>query len=188
MINSFEHDIQVECLVAFAHSRIIGLFATSCGIKESKDSVFNSNEVFSNAKLEALGIEEYIKDFATRDTINKKIACSKSKYIATCYNNYYLRLVDLFNKTVENGKPVIEILIGVNLLLLATQNGYIGNESGEDDIAYYNSLLEYFDKDVYLTEDTKQVVIKMREASQEIFRLYWIKGKKPTNNKKKKKK
>lgn len=76
----------------------------------------------------------------------------------------------------------------VNLLLLATENGYIGNESGEDDITYYNSLLEYFDKDVYLTEDTKEVVIKMREASQEIFRLYWIKGKKPTNNKKKKKK
>ena len=103
-----------------------------------------------------LEIEEYIQDLATRDTINHKIANSPSKYIAACYHNYYMKLTNLFNKTISNKESVIEVLIGIHLLILATEKGYIGNENGEDDIAYYKGLLVFFKEEIYLSELTKR--------------------------------
>ena len=68
-------------------------------------------------------------------------------------------------------------------------NGLLGNANGEDDIEYYKSLLIYFKEEVYLTENTKQVVDRMEEVSKQIFDTYWKKDSvKTTTNKYKKKK
>lgn len=72
MVIGFEKEIQTECLVAFAHSRIIGLMARDCE-KDNLSSVFCNTYVEKRAKAKAKEIEEYIKDFTTRDIINYKI-------------------------------------------------------------------------------------------------------------------
>ena len=187
MVIGFEKEIQTECLVAFAHSRIIGLMARDCE-KDNLSSVFCNTYVEKRAKAKAKEIEEYIQDLATRDTINHKIANSPSKYIATCYHNYYMKLTNLFNKTISNKESVIEVLIGIHLLILATEKGYIGNENGEDDIAYYKGLLVFFKEEIYLSELTKQTVERMKEATKKIFELYWVKDRKQVAAKKNKRK
>lgn len=131
MVIGFEKEIQTECLVAFAHSRIIGLMARDCE-KDNLSSVFCNTYVEKRAKAKAKEIEEYIKDFTTRDIINYKISHSPSKYVASCYHNYYMKLTNLFNKVITEKESVIEILIGIHLLILATEKEYIGNANGED--------------------------------------------------------
>lgn len=74
------------------------------------------------------------------------------------------------------------------MLILATEKGYIGNESGEDDIAYYKGLLVFFKKEIYLSELTKQTVERMEDATKKIFELYWIKDRKQVAAKKNKRK
>ena len=186
MVIGFEKEIQTECLVAFAHSRIIGLMARDCE-KDNLSSVFCDIHVEKKAKAKAKEIEEYIQDLATRDTINHKIANSPSKYIATCYHNYYMKLTNLFNKTISNKESVIEVLIGIHLLILATEKGYIGNENGEDDIEYYKGLLVFFKEEIYLSELTKKTVDRMEEVTRIIFDLYWLKDKNQTVSKRNKK-
>ena len=183
MVIGFEKEIQTECLVAFAHSRIIGLMARDCE-KDNLSSVFCDIHVEKKAKAKAKEIEEYIQDLATRDIINHKIANSPSKYIATCYHNYYMKLTNLFNKIISNKESVIEVLIGIHLLILATEKGYIGNENGEDDIEYYKGLLVFFKEEIYLSELTKQTVERMKEATKKIFELYWVKDRKQVAAKK----
>ncbi len=98
MVLGFEKEIQTECLVAFAHSRIIGLMARDCE-KDNLSNVFSNIFVEKKAKSKAKEIEEYIKDFTTRDIINYKISHSPSKYVASCYHNYYMKLTNLFINT-----------------------------------------------------------------------------------------
>lgn len=186
MAIGFEKEIQTECLVAFAHSRIIGLMARDCE-KDNLSSVFCNTYVEKRAKAKAKEIEEYIKDFTTRDIINYKISHSPSKYVASCYHNYYMKLTNLFNKVITEKESVIEILIGIHLLILATEKEYIGNANGEDDISYYKSLLIYFKEEIYLSELSKLTVDRMEEATKLIFDLYWLKEKKVIASKKNKK-
>lgn len=187
MVFGFEKEIQIECLVAFAHSRIIGLMTKDCE-KENLSNVFCNIYVEKKAKNKTTEIEEYVKGLTTRDIINHKIANSSNKYIASCYHNYYMKLSDLFDKTISDKEPVIEVLIGIHLLIFATEQEYIGNINGEDDIAYYRGLLAYFKKEIYLSELSKLTVDRMEEATKLIFDNYWKKEKKKLASKKNKKK
>ena len=99
-----------------------------------------------------------------------------------------MKLTHLFNKVITEKESVIEILIGIHLLILATEKEYIGNANGEDDISYYKSLLVYFKEEIYLSELSKLTVDRMEEATKLIFELYWQKDRKhiiPKKNKKK---
>lgn len=49
MVIGFEKEIQTECLVAFAHSRIIGLMARDCE-KDNLSSVFCNTYVEKKSK------------------------------------------------------------------------------------------------------------------------------------------
>ncbi len=99
-----------------------------------------------------------------------------------------MKLTNLFNKIISNKESVIEVLIGIHLLILATEKGYIGNENGEDDIEYYKGLLVFFKEEIYLSELTKKTVDRMEEVTRIIFDLYWLKDKKQTVSKRNKKK
>jgi hypothetical protein len=98
-----------------------------------------------------------------------------------------MKLTNLFNKVITEKESVIEILIGIHLLILATEKEYIGNANGEDDISYYKSLLIYFKEEIYLSELSKLTVDRMEEATKLIFDLYWLKEKKVIASKKNKK-
>jgi hypothetical protein len=78
--------------------------------KDNLSSVFCNTYVEKRAKAKAKEIEEYIKDFTTRDIINYKISHSPSKYVASCYHNYYMKLTNLFNKVITEKESVIEML------------------------------------------------------------------------------
>lgn len=99
-----------------------------------------------------------------------------------------MKLTNLFNKIISNKESVIEVLIGIHLLILATEKGCIGNENGEDDIEYYKGLLVFFKEEIYLSELTKKTVDRMEEVTRIIFDLYWLKDKQVVAKKNKRKK
>ncbi len=60
MVIGFEKEIQTECLVAFAHSRIIGLMARDCE-KDNLSSVFCNTYVEKKQKLKQKRLKSIYK-------------------------------------------------------------------------------------------------------------------------------
>lgn len=171
--------IQIECLVAFAHSRIIGI----AGKGEEGVEVFKNRFVQKDAVNRGKLLSDAIKDLATIDTINEKILKTPNIAIANMYSYHYSKLTSLLDKFIAPNEQFIEGLIGVHLLVLSTKKGYL-NYGDNDNLEFFKETIYLYENDNYVgNQEIKETVLNMREISNKIFNDYW---KKPSNNKKSK--
>ena len=140
----------------------------------------NVSLVFSNrySEKEAIkkgkDIEDAINEIATIEKINKKIEkCPKA--LANMYYFNYTKLINRLDKLIAKDEGLIEGLIGLHLLYLATQNGML-NYGDEETIQYYKDSIALYENDNYTSDETiNQTVKKMREVAYDIFDFYWKK-------------
>jgi hypothetical protein len=183
-VDNLLKQVQTECLVAFAHSRITGV----AGKGEDGVEVFNNRFVQKDAVAMGKNLAEAIKDLATIETINQKISNIKSIALANMYHHHYSKLTKLMDGYIKTDQGFIEGLVGVHLLAMATQKGYLATEDNStDNLQYYLDAIALYENEKYVgNEDIKDTVFKMREVSEKIFDDYWKKVKK-TNSKNKRK-
>lgn len=170
MVIGIDKIAQVECLVAFAHSRIAGLSGKGQeGVEVFKDPTIQSEAVNSGKEM-----EEALKDLATIDIVNEKIGQGKG-YIPCLYYNYYTKLSYLIDKHLGKDEPLIEGLIGFHLLVYAAEKGFINS----DNLEYYKWVIDLYENDSYSKDESvKETVKRMRIVSENIFSDYLRKKKK----------
>ena len=174
-----EQQIMVECLIAFAHSRITGV----AGKGQDGILIFNKKEIQQDAVESGEEMANILKELSTIETINHKIANSKG-HISCMYFNYYSKLTFLMDKHIGADEGFIEGLVGFHLLRLATEKGLIGN--GVDNLDYYNYVIGNYENENYTKDgEVAQTVKNMRVVSNLVFEDFLRKKKKVVNKKRK---
>ena len=171
LINTLEKKIKIECLVAFIHSRITGLMNDGTNVSSVVfGNRYSKKEVIKKSK----DVEDAISEVATIDKINKKIEnCPKA--LANMYYFNYTKLINRLDKLIAKDEGLIEGLIGLHLLYLATSNGML-NYGDKETIQYYKDSIDLYENDNYTSDETiNQTVKKMREVAYDIFDFYWKK-------------
>ena len=171
LIDTLEKKIKIECLVAFIHSRITGLMNDGTNVSSVVfGNRYSKKEVIKKSK----DVEDAISEVATIDKINKKIEnCPKA--LANMYYFNYTKLINRLDKLIAKGEGMIEGLIGLHLLYLATQTRML-NYADEETIQYYKDFIALYENDNYTSDETiNQTVKKMREVAYDIFDFYWKK-------------
>lgn len=171
---------QVECLVAFAHSRITGI----AGNGQDGVEVFRNRFVQKEAVNHGKQLSDVLKDLAAIEIINSKIT-SCNNHVAQLYYNYYSKLTYLLDKYIKSDEVFIEGLIGLHLLILATEKGLLNN--GQDNLDYYYETVKLYENPNYTKdEQTMKTVLRMREITGLIFEDYLRKKKKVSKKRKQK--
>lgn len=171
LVDTQEKRIKIECLIAFIHSRITGKM-----YDENSDvtTVFSNRYSEKNAISKGKEIEKAIEDIATIDSINLKIKKAPI-LLANMYHHNYSKLIKKCDKLIKKDEGLIEGLIGLHLLLLATENGML-NYGDEETINYYKDSIALYENDNYTSDESvKETVKKMRVVSEELFKFYWSK-------------
>ena len=170
LIDTLEKKIKIECLIAFIHSRITGVMNDGTNVSLVFSNRYSEKEAIKKGKE----IEDAINEIATIDKINKKIEkCPKA--LANMYYFNYTKLINRLDKLIAKDEGLIEGLIGLHLLYLATQNGML-NYGDEETIQYYKDSIALYENDNYTSDETiNQTVKKMREVAYDIFDFYWKK-------------
>lgn len=162
--------VQIECLIAFAHSRITGL--------EGKDQegtiIFNHDNVLKEAVESGTELSKALEELATIDVINAKISSKTNIGLANMYHHHYTKLLDLLDSAIPKDGFMIEGLIGLHLLRLATEKGMLN----DDNLDYYRYMISLYENENYSKdENVKTTVLFMREVSEKIFNKFWKKKK-----------
>ena len=170
LIDTLEKKIKIECLIAFIHSRITGVMNDGTNVSLVFSNRYSEKEAIKKGK----DIEDAINEIATIDKINKKIEkCPKA--LANMYYFNYTKLINRLDKLIAKDEGLIEGLIGLHLLYLATSNGML-NYGDEETIQYYKDSIDLYENDNYTSDETiNQTVKKMREVAYDIFDFYWKK-------------
>jgi hypothetical protein len=89
--------------------------------------------------------------------------------------------LDLLDKAIPKDGQMIEGLIGLHILTLATEKGMLN----DDNLEYFKDTIALYENDNFSKDEiVKENVLFMREISQKIFENYWKKTKKiSTKNK-----
>ena len=171
--------VQIECLLAFAHSRISGV----AGKDQEGTVIFNNRYVLKDAVNRGKQLEEAIKDLSTIEIINQKIGNKNNIGLANMYRYHYTKLLDMLDKLIPRDGKMIEGLIGLHILTLATEKGMLN----DDNLEYFKETIALYENDNFSKdEEVKSNVKFMREISEKIFENYWKKTKN-TNTKNKRK-
>lgn len=177
LIDNLLKRVQIECLLAFAHSRISGV----AGKEQEGTVIFNNRYVLKDAVQRGKELEEAIKDLSTIEIINQKIGNKNNIGLANMYYHHYTKLLDLLDKAIPKDGQMIEGLIGLHILTLATEKGMLN----DDNLEYFKDTIALYENDNFSKDEiVKANVLFMREISQKIFENYWKKTKKTVSKKK----
>lgn len=177
LIDNLLKRVQIECLLAFAHSRISGI----AGKEQEGTVIFNNRYVLKDAVSRGKELEEAVKDLSTIEIINQKIGNKNNIGLANMYHHHCTKLLDLLDKAIPKDGQMIEGLIGLHILTLATEKGMLN----DDNLEYFKDTISLYENDSYSNnEEVKENVLFMREVSQKIFNSFWEKKKKTRNKKK----
>jgi hypothetical protein len=165
--------VQTECLVAFAHSRITGL----AGKGEEGVEVFSNRFVQKEITNRGKVLAEAIKDLATIDYINSKISSNGHIALSNMYHHHYNKIATLLEMQLSKNPNQIEGLIGLHLLVMATEKGLLDYGSG-DNLNFYKKTIALYENDKFSTDsEVKETVKRMFEISKNIFNKYFEKQK-----------
>ena len=169
--------VQVDCLIAFAHSRIAGI----AGKEQQGVNIFQNEDVIKVTNEIGHELEDLLKDLATVELINQKISNKNNIGLANMYYHHYTKLLDLLDSAIPKDGQMIEGLIGLHILALSAQKGIINS----DNLESYNYTIGLYENPNF-TEDSKalEVVKNMGVVSEKIFIKYWEKPKKIKRKKK----
>lgn len=173
--------VQIECLVAFAHSRISGV----AGKGQDGVEVFENRFVLKKVVNTSRSIEDAIKDLATLEYINKKIADNKNIALSNMYHHHYTKALDIMDSLISKDETFIEGLIGLHILILATEKGYLINEDGSSNLEVYKEIASYYENENYTTDEAvNNNIKKMKVIAEKIFNKYWEKPKRISKKRK----
>ncbi|MFA9240601.1 MAG: hypothetical protein ACEQSQ_12045 [Candidatus Paceibacteria bacterium] len=175
LVDTLLKRVQTECLVAFAHSRIAGVAGRGC---DDGINIFNNRYILKDVVNTGKKLEDCIKDIATIETINEKISNKNNIGLANMYHHHYTKLLNLLDKSIPKNGQMIEGLIGLHIMILATQKGLIKDEDNSNIQIYLDTVALYENERFTLDESVKQVVEFMKEVSIKIFNKYFEKVKK----------
>ena len=170
--------VQVDCLIAFAHSRIAGV----AGKEQEGVKIFQNAEVDKITAEVGKEIEDSLKDLATIEIINSKIANKNNIGLANMYYHHYTKLLNLLDASILKDGNMIEGLIGLHILSLSCQLGVIN----KDNLEAYDYMIALYENPKFIEDsETLEVVENMRVVSKKIFDKFWEKPKKIIKKRKK---
>ena len=162
--------VQIECLIAFAHSRITGI----AGKGEQGTEIFNSDNVLKDAIESGNELSKVLEELATVETINKKISSVNNIGLSNMYHHHYTKLLNLLDNAIPKDGQMIEGLIGLHILRIASKKGMLNN----DNLDYYNYVINLYENNSYSNDEVVKETVKfMREISENIFNKFWEKKK-----------
>ena len=170
--------VQVDCLIAFAHSRIAGV----AGKEQEGVKIFQNAEVDKITAEVGKEIEDSLKDLATIEIINSKIANKNNIGLANMYYHHYTKLLNLLDASIPKDRNMIEGLIGLHILSLSCQLGVIN----KDNLEAYDYMIGLYENPKFTKNaEILKVVENMRVVSKKIFDKFWEKPKKIIKKRKK---
>lgn len=170
--------VQVDCLIAFAHSRIAGV----AGQKQEGVKIFQNKEVDKITSEVGREIEDSLKDLATIEIINSKIGNKNNIGLASMYYHHYTKLLDLLDASIPKDGYMIEGLIGLHILSLSCDLGIINNDNKEA----YDYMIGLYENEKFVEDsETLEVVENMKVISKKIFNQFWEKPKRIIKKRKK---
>ena len=170
--------VQVDCLMAFAHSRISGV----AGQEQEGVKIFQNAEVDKITAEVGREIEDSLKDLATIEIINSKIGNKNNIGLSNMYYHHYTKLLDLLDASIPKDGHLIEGLIGLHILSLSCDLGIINNDNKE---AYDYMIGLYENPNFTKNVEISEVVENMRFVSKKIFDKFWEKPKRIIKKRKK---
>jgi hypothetical protein len=178
LVDNLLKRVQVDCLIAFAHSRIAGVAGQEqIGVRIFKDA--NTDKVTAEAGKE---IEDSLKGLATIEIINSKIGNKNNIGLANMYYHHYTKLLDLLDDSIPKDRHMIEGLIGLHILSLSCDLGIINNDNKEA----YEYMIGLYEKPEFIENiETLEVVENMKIVSKKIFDKFWEKPKRIIKKRKK---
>ena len=93
--------VQVDCLIAFAHSRIAGI----AGKEQQGVNIFQNEDVIKVTNEIGHELEDLLKDLATVELINQKISNKNNIGLANMYYHHYIMLLDLLDSAIPKDGP-----------------------------------------------------------------------------------
>ena len=170
--------VQVDCLIAFAHSRISGV----AGQEQEGIKIFQNAEVDKITAEVGKEIEDSLKDLATIEIINSKIGNKNNIGLSNMYYHHYTKLLDLLDASIPKDGHLIEGLIGLHILSLSCQLGIIN----KDNLEAYNYMIGLYENPSFTKNvEILEVVENMRVVSKKIFDKFWEKPKRIVKKRKK---
>ena len=170
--------VQVDCLIAFAHSRISGV----AGQEQEGIKIFQNAEVDKITAEVGKEIEDSLKDLATIEIINSKIGNKNNIGLSNMYYHHYTKLLDLLDASIPKDGHLIEGLIGLHILSLSCQLGIIN----KDNLEAYNYMIGLYENPNFTKNvEILEVVENMRVVSKKIFDKFWEKPKRIVKKRKK---
>jgi hypothetical protein len=178
LVDNLLKRVQVDCLLAFAHSRIAGV----AGKEQEGVKIFQNKEVDKITSEVGKEIEDSLKDLATIDIINSKIGNKNNIGLSNMYYHHYTKLLDLLDASIPKDGHMIEGLIGLHILSLSCDLGIINNDNKD---AYDYNISLYENTNFIKESNFIEVAKDMRIISKKIFDKYWEKPKKISKKRKK---
>ena len=161
-----QNKINADCLIAFIHSRFIGL-----GMDKNEGNVqlaFDNKNISEKARYYGDYFEKKIEKICTFDKIQKYISITRDAKSCDLYCESYTELTNIMGKYAPKGTLVIEGLIALNLLSLYLEHW---NEHRiKDFFERLTSAISLYEKNV-----NDSVVCKnMLDLAENIFKEYAI--------------
>ena len=108
--------IKADCLVAFIHSRLIGL-----GMDKNEGNIqlaFEDKNISEKARYYGNYFEKKLEKICTFDKVQKYISTGNDFKVCDIYFQSYTKLTNIMDKYAPTGSLVIEGFIALNLLSL----------------------------------------------------------------------
>ena len=155
--------IESECLIAFIHSRLIGL-------GKNKDTdvapAFDTEKQSEKAVYIGKYYTSKLEKISSFEKVQKTLSTARNFIVADIYYKSYKKLENIFDKYAPTGSEVIEGLIGLNLLAL-----YIESYNKHDlniDILRIGKSIQFYEEQL----SDEEIYKRMTKLAENIFEDY----------------
>lgn len=158
--------IKADCLIAFIHSRLIGL-----GMNKNDSEIklaFDDKNISEKARYYGDYFEKKLSKICTFDKVQKNISTGNDFKVCDLYYQSYTKLTNIMDKYAPTGSLVIEGLIALNLLSLYLE--YWNEHKMKDYFERLTSSIVLYEKNV-----NDEVICKnMQNLAFKIYKDYAI--------------
>lgn len=158
--------IKADCLIAFIHSRLIGL-----GMDKNESDIklaFQDKNISEKARYYGDYFEKKLAKICTFDKVQKHISNGNDFKVCDMYYQSYAKLTNIMDKYAPKGTLVIEGLIALNILSLYLE--YWNEHKLKDYFERLTSSIVLYEKNV-----NDEVICKnMQDLASNIYKDYAI--------------
>ena len=110
--------VQVDCLMAFCHSRIAGV----AGVNEKGTVIFNNDDVMNVAVESGKDLESILKEVASVEYINSKIENKNNIGLANMYHHHYNKLLNANLSILQSFVHLAELIYLIHLIVYCSDD------------------------------------------------------------------